>query len=182
MTMLGSEQAVRQSRAFPTETSPLPLNEMRVVTIRQLDQQQSVTFAPSGREARHLGLIGSSSYVRALARLRYLGRYVDGWDGPGTRAAIRKSFAYAVDFLGLVPQLGSAFRVEAMIFAPGTAALSIVSDDVDARLEFLPEGTIAANIDSAQAQIDADIYGFSGTTIPAQLAALLVPSRQQEAA
>jgi hypothetical protein len=114
--------------------------------------------------------------------LRYLGQYTDGWDGPGTRAAIKQSFKLATDFLGLLPRLGTLFYVDAMIYAPGTAALSVTSDDVGARLEFLPNRTIATNIDSAYAQIDADIFGFDGESIPSQLAALLTQVRQRRAA
>jgi hypothetical protein len=153
-----------------------------VITIRQLDEERSVVLAPSGQETRHLSVIGTSSYVKALARLRYLNRYTAGWDGPGTRAASKDSFKLAIDFLGLLSCIGTLFRVDAMIYAPGTAALSVISDDVDARLEFLPNGTIAANIDSAQAQIDADIFGFDGKSIPKELLAiLLAPARQQRA-
>jgi hypothetical protein len=87
------------------------------------------------------------------------------------KAAVKESFKLATAFLGLLPQLGSLFQVDAMIYAPGTAVLSVLSDEVDARLEFLPDGTIAANVDSAQAQIDADIFGFDGVSLQPAAAA-----------
>jgi hypothetical protein len=148
------------------------LGHARVIKIGQLDPERRVVLAPSGNEiagtssyVKTIYPVGTSSYVRTLARLRYLGQYVDGWDGRGTKAAVKESFKLATAFLGLLPQLGSLFQVDAMIYAPGTAVLSVLSDEVDARLEFLPDGTIAANVDSAQAQIDADIFGFDGVSL-----------------
>jgi hypothetical protein len=178
-----TNQAIKQSRVPGLGAGGLSyLNQARVITIRQLDEQRSVVLAPSGKETKNLIAVGTSSYVKALARLRYLSQYTNRWDGPGTRAASKDSFRLATDFLGLLSRLGMLFRVDAMIYAPGTAALSVISDDVDARLEFLPNGTIAANIDSTHAQIDADIFGFDGKSIPNELAILLVPPRQQRTA
>jgi hypothetical protein len=153
------------------------LDRPRVIEIGQLDHERKVVLAPSGKEINNLTPVGSSSYVRILARLRYLGQYADGWDGRGTKAALKDSFRLATAFLGLLPELGVQFRLDAMIYAPGTAVLSLVSDEVDARLEFLPDGTIAANIDSAQAEIDADIFGFDGLSLPPGLSKLLATDR-----
>lgn len=151
-----------------------------IIRPSRLSEEQSVVLALSGESTIKSPTFGTSSYVKTLARLRYLSKYVEGWDGPGTRVAIRASFKLAQDFLGLLPQLGVLFRVDAMIYAPGTAVLSVCSDQVDARLEFLPEGTIAANVDAPGAQIDADIFGFDGKAIPDQLANLLTPNQRQQ--
>jgi len=177
MMLDASHPTIKHSRS--SAGGALHLGRPRVIEIGQLDPERRVVLAPSGHEIKNLSPIGTSNYVRTLARLRYLGQYADGWDGRGTKAAIKDSFKLATAFLGLLPQLGVLFRVDAMIYAPGTAVLSVVSDEVDARLEFLPDGTIAANIDSTQAQIDADIFGFDGMSLPDDLSGLLAPNRHQ---
>jgi hypothetical protein len=166
-------QGSRQAAAYSS------LDSMGVVG--RLAEGQSIVLAPSGESTiKPPPAFGASSYVKTLAKLRYLSRYVAGWDGPGTRAALGVSFRLAQDFLGLLPQFGILFRVDAMIYAPGTAALSVCSDQVDARLEFLTDGTIAANVDTAGAQIDADVFGFDGKVIPEELVSLLTPRQRQK--
>lgn len=121
----------------------------------------------------------SSTFVKVLARLRYLKLYRAGWDGPGTRAAEAGSFELAEQFLGLVQSIGPGFHADATIFAPGTAVLLLRSDEMSATLEFLPDGTIAANVDRGEMEIDEDIPGFHGVSIPDELLGLLIEREVQ---
>jgi len=48
----------------------------------------------------------------------------------------------------------------------------------DARLEFLSDGTIAANIDDSTGAHDVDVPGFEPRQIPAKLLKFLDPRRK----
>lgn len=123
------------------------------------------------KEGDILGVIEGPE--RALSELNYLRQYTDGWDGPGTKAALPRSFDLAEAFLQLVLDGGTIDHISAMIYAPGTAVLRLVADGLDARLEFLEDGTIAANVDDATGQHDLDVRGFNGKRVPAPLVKLL---------
>jgi hypothetical protein len=180
--MLGTTyQGTRQPITYGSLGS-IPVAAPRVINMSRFAEEPRVVLVASGKETKSVTGFGTSSYIKALAKLRYLAKYKAGWDGPGTKAAIGESFRLARDFLGLLPQFGTLFRLDAMIYAPGTAVLTVSSDDVSASLEFLPNGTIAANVDTAHAQIDADIFGFNGSAIPNELTALLFKQQQALAA
>lgn len=104
---------------------------------------------------------GLATVQRALADLRKYRRHAPNADVV--------SFDYAEKFLGLIASSSKPFHVSAQIFASGTAVLNVRSLDIEAQFEFMRDGTIAANLDAEQ-EIDLDVAGFDGRTIPAEIA------------
>jgi len=88
-----------------------------------IDGQRLLFF----KESDLLGVV--ANYDHVLDELRLLAKYRDGWDGPGSKAADAISFDLAESFLRLVPDLSPFYRASAMIYAPGTAGLRIISDE-----------------------------------------------------
>lgn len=113
---------------------------------------------------------GSATIHKALADLRRYKRYQQLWDGWRAHSARPKSFELAESFLAIVATSGVPFEVHAQIFVTGSAVLTVTNTNVDAQLEFLDDGVIAANVDTSTEKWDSDVAGFDGKSIPAQIA------------
>jgi len=148
------------------------------VRVKKFRYSGTTVTVTENNPSEMLGTVSASDAMGAkspLKRLRYLRNYQAGWDGPGSLVANERSFELAEYFLALLPTLRTSFEVDALIYYPGNAVLSLMDEDASARLEFLPDGTIAANIDVGDQEIDLDLTGFDGGAIPADLSKLLKP-------
>lgn len=81
-----------------------------------------------------------------------------------------RSFELAEDFLGLASNIRRELKFQGQIFADGNAVIVVRGDDLEAHFEFMPDGTVAANIDIGEVEWDADITGFDGRILPLEVA------------
>jgi hypothetical protein len=113
---------------------------------------------------------GAATIHRTLSQLRRYRAMSRGWDGNHADAPLSQSFDYAEQFLALLSTWKVPMRVEAQIFASGTAVLDVKSHKLEGQFEFLPNGTIAALVDVGGKEWDADVEGFDGKRIPQSIA------------
>ncbi len=80
-----------------------------------------------------------------------------------------ESFDAAEAFFDLVRHLVGNAKAYVQYF-DGNAVLNFRKDEVNTQFEFLPDGTIATNIDIGDDEWDDDVEGFDKKTLPAAIA------------
>jgi len=111
----------------------------------------------------------SNDVEQVALELGRLSNYSDGWDGPRSHPADKDSFILVRKFFNLIKNSNILSQIEPTIFSVGTAALDIETERARMLLEFGPQGTIYANIDIDEKELDLEIDGFSGEYLPKEL-------------
>lgn len=131
-------------------------------SLRRLGMPKQGPEGNSASDIMPLPIAAAPSVHSTLLLLRRLRKYTPNSDPA--------SFKLAEEFLGLASSTRRGFSFSAQVFAEGNAVVVLRGNNIDAQFEFMPDGTIAANVDIGDREWDADITGFDGRSLPKAIA------------